>query len=109
MPTLAALMPGSMGLCREIYQEGFRIPPVKLMRGGRIDRDVLHCFFLTSGPPEEREGDLRAQLAACHTGTEPFREISRRYGLPRQAGSRGIARLFRTDDAVCFSTGPRDL
>src|SRR5271167_3954347 len=32
---------GSMGLCREIYQEGFRIPPVKLMRAGVTDRDVL--------------------------------------------------------------------
>ncbi|MBV8478214.1 MAG: hydantoinase B/oxoprolinase family protein, partial [Acidobacteria bacterium] len=33
--------PGSMGLCREIYQEGFRIPPVRLVRAGAVDRDVL--------------------------------------------------------------------
>src|ERR671925_1911888 len=33
--------PGSMGLCREIYQEGLRIPPVRLMRGGMMDPDVL--------------------------------------------------------------------
>src|SRR5258707_7156582 len=32
--------PGSMGLCREIYQEGLRIPPVKIMRSGRMDRDI---------------------------------------------------------------------
>ena len=33
--------PGSMGLCREIYQEGLRIPPVRIMRGGRMEPDVL--------------------------------------------------------------------
>src|ERR1700694_5053026 len=32
---------GSMGLCREIYQEGLRIPPVQIMRAGKIERDIL--------------------------------------------------------------------
>jgi len=75
--------PGSMGLCREIYQEGFRIPPVKLLRGGKMDRDVLSLLLNNVRTPEEREGDLGAQLAACHTGAERLREVCLRYGLKR--------------------------
>jgi len=75
--------PGSMGPCREIYQEGFRIPPVKLMRCGEIDRDVLSLLLANVRTPREREGDLGAQIAACHTGSHRLEEICARYGLPR--------------------------
>ena len=75
--------PGSMGLCREIYQEGLRIPPVKLMRAGTMDRDVLSLLLNNVRTPEEREGDLGAQLAACHTGAERLREVCSRYGVTR--------------------------
>jgi N-methylhydantoinase B len=74
---------GSMGPCREIYQEGFRIPPVKIVRGGEIQRDVIELLLNNVRTPEEREGDLRAQLAACHTGEARLIELSRRYGIPR--------------------------
>ena len=75
--------PGSMGLCREIYQEGVRIPPVKLMREGVTDRDVLAMLLNNVRTPEEREGDLGAQIAACHTGAERLREVCARYGTER--------------------------
>ena len=75
--------PGSMGLCREIYQEGVRIPPVKLMRAGEVQRDVLTLLLNNVRTPEEREGDLGAQIAACHTGAERLREVCQRYGLQR--------------------------
>lgn len=75
--------PGSMGLCREIYQEGFRIPPVKLVRAGRMDRDLLSLLLSNVRTPEEREGDLGAQLAACHSGAQRLAEVCRRYGLER--------------------------
>jgi len=75
--------PGSMGLCREIYQEGFRIPPVKVMRDGEIDRDVLNLLLANVRTPKEREGDLGAQIAACHTGASRLREICERYGLEK--------------------------
>jgi len=75
--------PGSMGLCREIYQEGVRIPPVKLMRAGVMDRDVLALLLNNVRTPEEREGDLGAQIAACHTGAERLREVCLRYGVER--------------------------
>jgi N-methylhydantoinase B len=81
--------PGSMGLCREIYQEGVRIPPVKLMRAGVMDRDVLALLLNNVRTPEEREGDLGAQIAACHTGAERLREVCRRYGVEQAKAAAG--------------------
>ena len=75
--------PGSMGLCREIYQEGLRIPPVRIMRSGKIEPDVFAFLLNNVRTPEEREGDLGAQIAACHTGEQRLREICKRYGLAR--------------------------
>src|SRR6201982_4033457 len=82
---------GSMGLCREIYQEGVRIPPVKLIRAGTTDRDVLAMLLNNVRTPEEREGDLGAQIAACHTGAERLREVCARYGIERtQSAARDL-------------------
>ncbi|HMD15899.1 MAG TPA: hydantoinase B/oxoprolinase family protein [Terriglobales bacterium] len=75
--------PGSMGPCREIYQEGLRIPPVKIMRGGKLVADVLALLLNNVRTPEEREGDLGAQIAACQTGAQRLREICERYGIAR--------------------------
>jgi len=75
--------PGSMGPCREIYQEGLRIPPVRVVRGGKMDDDVLALVLNNVRTPGEREGDLGAQIAACHTGLMRLEEICRRYGVPR--------------------------
>ena len=82
---VGGMYPGSMGPCREIYQEGFRIPPVKLVRGGAVDSDILALLLDNVRTPEEREGDLRAQLAACHTGASRLKELCSRYGVPRVA------------------------
>jgi N-methylhydantoinase B len=73
--------PGSMGLCREIYQEGFRIPPVRIMRAGAMERDVLALLLHNVRTPSEREGDLGAQIAACHTGAARLKEVCARYGI----------------------------
>lgn len=73
--------PGSMGLCREIYQEGVRIPPVYLIRGGVRNPDVLAMLLNNVRTSDEREGDLGAQIAACHTGAERLRETCERYGV----------------------------
>ena len=83
--------PGSMGLCREIYQEGLRIPPVRIMRSGAMAPDVLALLLSNVRTPNEREGDLGAQIAACHTGAGRLREVCERYGLGRaQSASRAL-------------------
>src|SRR5690349_1171609 len=78
---------GSMGLSREIYQEGIRIPPVALMRNGKLQRDVLQMVLANVRTPEEREGDLGAQIAACNTGARRLYELCGRYGLSRVRGA----------------------
>ncbi|HWY68625.1 MAG TPA: hydantoinase B/oxoprolinase family protein [Terriglobales bacterium] len=74
---------GSMGLSREIYQEGLRIPPVFLVRAGAMQQDVLEMVLANVRTPEEREGDLGAQIAACNTGARRLQEVCERYGLAR--------------------------
>jgi N-methylhydantoinase B len=74
---------GSMGICREIYQEGIRIPPIKLIAGGQMQEDVFRLLLNNVRTPEERQGDLNAQIAACHTGAARLLDIVERYGLPR--------------------------
>ncbi len=83
---VGGMYPGSMGLCREIAQEGIRIPPVKLMHGGRMDRQVLEILLANVRTPLEREGDLTAQLGACRIGVERMRELVDRFGHARIVG-----------------------
>jgi N-methylhydantoinase B/oxoprolinase/acetone carboxylase alpha subunit len=77
---VGGMSPGSMPMAREIYQEGIRIPPILLARGGRIDRDLLRLIVANVRTPEEREGDLRAQLMANARGDHRLREITAKYG-----------------------------
>ncbi len=71
---------GSMGPAREIFQEGLRIPPVKIFRRGELNTDVMALLLANVRTPGEREGDLAAQFAACRTGERRLREIVRKYG-----------------------------
>src|SRR5438309_3082213 len=71
---------GSMPLAEEIYQEGLRIPPVKLMSGGKINRDVWDLILYNVRTPMEREGDLAAMFGANRTGERRLMEIVRKYG-----------------------------
>lgn len=88
---VGGMSPGSMPLAREIYQEGLRIPPVLLMRRGRIDEPLLGLILANVRTPVERQGDLLAQLAAMRRGELRLLELVDRYGLPTV--NRNIARL----------------
>jgi N-methylhydantoinase B len=78
---VGGMAPGSMPLAREIFQEGLRIPPVRLMAGGERRDDIWRLVLANVRTPDEREGDLDAQLGALHAGAERFRELVRRRGL----------------------------
>jgi N-methylhydantoinase B len=71
---------GSMGLSRQIFQEGLRIPPVKIFSRGRLVCDVLQTVLANVRTPQEREGDLTAQIASCRVGARRLIEIVGRYG-----------------------------
>jgi N-methylhydantoinase B/oxoprolinase/acetone carboxylase alpha subunit len=80
---VGGMSPGSMPLAREIYQEGIRIPPVLLMRGGKLDVELLRMILANVRTPGEREGDLLAQLMSIRRGEQRLREMSARYGIAR--------------------------
>ncbi len=84
---VGGMYPGSMGLCREIWQEGIRIPPVKLASGGVIDEALLRVILNNVRTPREREGDLTAQIGACRVGVERLREMTAKYGLTHIEGN----------------------
>jgi N-methylhydantoinase B len=71
--------PGSMGPCCEIYQEGIRIPPVKIVRGGAVVRDILDLLLYNVRTAKEREGDLLAQIGACRVGEARLLEVIKKY------------------------------
>jgi N-methylhydantoinase B len=72
--------PGSMpGAATEIYQEGVRIPPIHLVKGGTIDPGLWRLLLANVRTPSEREGDLRAQIAANATGVTRFESILTKY------------------------------
>jgi N-methylhydantoinase B len=77
---VGGMRPGSMPLATEIYQEGLRIPPLHLVRGGRLDEEILRLLLANVRTPRERRGDLRAQIAANHVGEGRLLEIVGKYG-----------------------------
>ena len=80
---VGGMAPGSMaGGMSEIYQEGLRIPLVKLFRRGELQQDLFDVLLLNVRLPEERRGDYYAQIASCRLGERRLREISERYPLP---------------------------
>jgi N-methylhydantoinase B len=64
-----------------IFQEGLRIPPVRLYRQGEMVKDVLDLILLNLQVPRERLNDLRAQMAANRQGIQRFGELIERYGI----------------------------
>jgi N-methylhydantoinase B len=71
---------GSMGLSREIFEEGLRIPPVRIMEKGRVARDAMAMLLANVRTPREREGDLTAQIASCRIGERRLMALVRKYG-----------------------------
>jgi len=88
---VGGMAPGSMPLATELYQEGLVIPPLRLLRRGRRNREVLALLLRNVRTPEERLGDLDAQLAAQRTGEERLLELVERYG--RREVARQMAAL----------------
>jgi N-methylhydantoinase B len=89
---IGGMSPGSMPLASDVFQEGLRLPPVKLVTGGRWASDVVDVVLANTRVPAEREGDLRAQWAALRIGTERLCELAARRG--------GIAVLAREMTAL---------
>lgn len=90
---------GSMsGGLDEIHKEGLRIPIVRLYREGRLVEDIQRLLMLNMRLPEERQGDLNAQIAAARLGLRRIEEVMARIGTER---------LLRTFDEIVTRTNRR--
>lgn len=107
---VGGMSPGSMPVgATEIFQEGLIIPPTRLAMHGVPDSDVLTLLLANVRTPEERHGDLRAQLGACAAGAAGLRALIAREGRQRveEAGVRLIAYTERRARAALESLGER--
>src|SRR5688572_17727026 len=72
--------PGSMGLATDIYGEGIRIPPIRLVRNGVLDHDTMRLLLANVRGNVERRGDFDAQIGSLKTGAARLLEIIERRG-----------------------------
>jgi len=79
-PDVGSATPGSYGAVTEIFGEGLRLPPVRLISRGALDVDLEKVILANVRTPEERKGDLGAQLAATRRAGERLNALARRYG-----------------------------
>jgi N-methylhydantoinase B len=74
---------GSMGPATTIFEEGIRIPPVRIVRAGKLDRELLDLILLNVRTPREREGDLDAQIGACRVGEQRILQLAAKHGIEK--------------------------
>ncbi len=77
---VGGMTPGSLPISREIHQEGLRLPPLKLYEKGRPNEAIFEILKANTRTPREREGDLRAQLAAQEVGSARLAEAIGKFG-----------------------------
>ena len=94
---IGGMTPGSMaGGMSEIYQEGLRIPLVRLFNGGELNQDIFDLLLLNVRVPHERRGDYFAQVAACRLGARRLGELAQRY-RPERLTAAFTAIMDRTE------------
>jgi len=76
---VGGITPGSMPIAREIYQEGLIIPPIKLLSAGKLNNDIFDLILSNVRTPEERSGDLYAQIGANQRGLILLDDLFHRY------------------------------
>ena len=79
-PDIGSATPGSYGAVTQIFGEGLRIPPSRLISRGVPNVDLENLIFANVRTPDERKGDLGAQLAATLRATERLNALAQRYG-----------------------------
>jgi N-methylhydantoinase B len=72
--------PGSMGIATDVYGEGVRIPPIRIVRGGEICEDVMKLILANVRGNRERRADFEAQIGSLRTGSARLLEIVERRG-----------------------------
>src|SRR3989442_372026 len=88
-PDVGSATPGSYGAVTEIFGEGLRLPPLRLVARGRLNVDLEKLILANVRTPDERKGDLGAQLAATLRATERLAALAARYGAAELIGHMG--------------------
>ncbi len=78
---IGGLSPGSLPLSTELFHEGLIISPVPIVKGNRIDPYILTLICTNSRTPDERRGDLLAQISSNQVGSKRLVEMISRYGV----------------------------
>ena len=83
---IGGIVPGGMPtISTEIFQEGLRIPPVRICKNGRVDDEILSLITHNVRTPREAIGDVQAQIAANNIGERRLLEIARKHGAASTA------------------------
>jgi len=84
-PDVGGIKPGAAMTegCTEIYQEGLRMPPMRILCAGKLQEDLFSFILLNMRFAEDRPADLRAQVATNQVGTRRLQELCGKYGVQR--------------------------
>jgi N-methylhydantoinase B len=88
-PDIGSATPGSYGAVMEIFGEGLRLPPLRLVARGALNKDLEKLILANVRTPDERKGDLGAQLAATLRATQRLAALAQRYGSEALIGYMG--------------------
>jgi len=93
---IGGIAPGGMPtISTEIFQEGIRIPPIRIKKAGRVDEEIMSLITTNVRTSREARGDFQAQLAANNVGERRLREIVAKYGQEMTA--------FYMDEIINYS------
>jgi N-methylhydantoinase B len=88
---VGGMSPGSLsGGATEIFQEGVRIPPIRIIDRGRPNAAALELIFANMRGPRERKGDFDAMIGTCMKAAERVEGLAARYGVPTVRGAVGL-------------------
>ncbi|HWA50159.1 MAG TPA: hydantoinase B/oxoprolinase family protein [Dongiaceae bacterium] len=79
-PDVGGAAPGSSAVTDEIFKEGLRVPPVRIVKGGAIDEELWSILFANVRVPDDRVGDFQAQIAGNARGVDRLEGLAARYG-----------------------------
>ncbi len=95
---IGGMVPGSMPIhATNIFQEGVRIPPVKIYRGGEYNEDLVKLVLHQSRTPQWCAADLNALIASCRVAARRVEEMADRFGIDTYVSATGelLARNHR--------------
>lgn len=98
-PDTGGMVPGGFNsTATEIYQEGLRLPPVRLVRNGKMNEEIVRIILANVRVSDERIGDIKAQIAALGTGVKRLTALLDRYG--QETVEAAIAELETRGEAL---------